>query len=176
MKKQLLVTVLLLASGSLYAMSENARQRMGVFVPEELDAFERFTKGFKELTIDDVKEIRKIYPHIYQWATIDRKTALHHIIDNSQNKELLRFMLRDGADPYHVNISGENAFDCAKRYNPTMYEVLLAHDGMVHAPEGKAAMEDTSRFSGTSVLSFAAGALLMYLAKTTVDKYYPDKK
>jgi len=227
MKKQLLITTLLLISGSLWAMEENdslpedalqrhgelthaefrdmeendslpndslpedALQRKGILTQDEFRDFDYFCKNCRTLTIDQMKEIREKYPHFYQWATPNGDTVLHHLIRSSQNTELLRFVLSDGADPYHRNKKngGEDAFGEAVRNKP-MLKVLLAHYEIVSSEEYANASEEERKallasynspsentgFPGKTVLSFAAGAFLMYFAKTTFDKYYSEKK
>ena len=179
-KKQLLLTVLIVASGSLWAMDENDPHRRGVFSDDtELSVFDHFVKNCNTLTIDVVKEIRKEYPHFYSWATPDGKTPLHFLV-RWQNIEVLKFMLHDGADPHLTTDGGENVFKVAKRTNKKMYQALFEfqHQEFFASikKEDHEASQDESSFSGTSVLSFAAGAFMMYLAKTTFDKYYSDKK
>ncbi len=193
MKKQLLIA-LLVVSGSLWAMDllpEDAPQRNGRFKPGELQLFESFCKSGQHLRVDTVKQARDTFPHLYEWATASGDTVLHHLVRNSTNTELLKYMLEDGADPYHCNKAGENAFDEAKR-NEVMLAVLKEHEKMIKAfgnatQEERAAFleqynkedeltEDDSGFPGKMLLTFVAGALSMYLVKVMVDKHYDKEK
>ncbi len=136
-KKQLLITVLIVASGSLWAMDENDPHRKGVFSNhEELASFNYFVKTGDRLTVDEMKEILEKYPHFYSWATPDGKTPLYFFInapyfepdepDDEPNVELLEFMLQNGADPYVTTNQGETVFDLAKRVKKEkMRQVLL---------------------------------------------------